>query len=93
VERHRDRGFVVLGLNSEDDEAKEAEFARAKELPYPVLLGMKAVMEAYGTQAFPTNILIDREGNVRERQVGFSEAALVKALEALLDEKAGETPR
>lgn len=87
VERYAAKGLVVLGLNAEEDEAKEAKFARAKEIRYPILLGAKDLLETYGVPGFPTNVLVDREGILRDRQIGFSEKHLVGKLESLLGVK------
>jgi hypothetical protein len=45
--------------------------------------GIYDVAEKYGVQAYPTNYLVDADGKVVWRSVGFDEAALRKAIEKL----------
>ena len=46
-------------------------FAR-KTLPYPVLLDADPVFRQYGVQGIPATFIIDRQGKVVNRHVGFS---------------------
>ncbi len=53
-------------------------------------LRAQGIPEKYGVQGFPTLILIDREGKVRDMHVGYSptlRADLAKAIEGLLPPK------
>lgn len=43
--------------------------------------GIYDVAEKYGVMAYPTNYLVDAEGKVVWRGVGFDETAMRKALE------------
>lgn len=43
--------------------------------------GIYDVAEKYGVMAYPTNYLVNAEGKVVWRGVGFDEAAMRKALE------------
>ena len=83
------RDLVVLGLNREADLELEAETARELELPWPVLLGMEAAFRDYWVDGIPDNVLIDRQGVVRQRFTGFGESSieeLAAAIEELLAE-------
>jgi glutathione peroxidase-family protein len=53
---------------------------------YPVLIGGSEVSAAYGNiMSYPTTFLVDREGNVVKKYVGFQEKAVFeKDLKALL---------
>lgn len=84
----RDAGLVVLGID-EDARAKGvAAFAAAHGVGYPVLAdpGKKAFY-AYRVRGLPTAFLIDGEGRIARRWVGFQKedaASLRSSVDALL---------
>jgi hypothetical protein len=45
--------------------------------------GIYDVAEKYGVMAYPTNYLVDADGKVVWRSVGFDEAGMRKALEKI----------
>jgi len=67
---YRDQGLVLLGLNREPEHAAEASFAR-KTFTYPLLLDAGVVFQQYGIDALPTTFVIDRDGKIAGRHVGF----------------------
>lgn len=91
MERYSNKGLVVVGINCEDKAEREARFARSKGLSYPILLEAKPIFEAYGTRGMPTNLLIDREGIVRDRRVA-NWGEFEKRIESLVEEKGDSTP-
>jgi peroxiredoxin len=68
--KYRDQGLVVLSLNREADHSAETSFAR-KTFTYPLLLDAGAVFHQYGIDALPTTFVIDRDGKIAGRHVGF----------------------
>jgi hypothetical protein len=61
-----------------------------EENKFTFLIGMEAgeetkpdVSQQYGVQAYPTNYVLDGNGNVVFRTTGFDEAGIRKALEKL----------
>lgn len=72
VEHYKVKPVVVLGMNTDDGE-KDARFVVDKlQLNYATLQAAAGLSEKYGVQGFPTLILIDQEGIVRGRHVGYS---------------------
>jgi thiol-disulfide isomerase/thioredoxin len=70
--RYRDMGFVLMGINVEDDARKAGDMARALGVRYPVLFDTKkAASKAYGVSAMPTTVLLDRDGRVRYLHKGY----------------------
>ncbi|GGA44523.1 TlpA family protein disulfide reductase [Paenibacillus physcomitrellae] len=64
----------VYGVNvtAYDDESKVKSFVDEFGIPFPVLMDRKeAVYSKYRGQAFPTQVLIDRNGIVREMIIGL----------------------
>jgi len=78
----RDRGLVMLGMNVGEDEATVTKFLTTNKLTYPILLaGESEMLQGYSVTAFPTVVLIDREGKIFLYHVGSgSEADLRDAL-------------
>lgn len=90
-EKYHSRGFEVIGPALERDSGDGVgPFAREMRIPYPV--GVPADRESiqpYATRGIPTMALIDKHGNVRWRQEGFSsevETELNRNIAFLLDE-------
>jgi thiol-disulfide isomerase/thioredoxin len=86
-ERHAAAGFEVFSVNEdagEDGADKALAYARDRQLPFTVLHDRGgAAAEAYRVDVFPTMLLLDKRGRVRQVHVG---AASVDRLERELDE-------
>jgi thiol-disulfide isomerase/thioredoxin/outer membrane lipoprotein-sorting protein len=64
--------LVILGMNTGEDREVVEEFLKKTPLEYPVVFsGDSGVLESYGVTAFPTFILIGRDGKVIANEVGF----------------------
>jgi peroxiredoxin len=71
-ERYRSAGFVLLGVNIDDDPRAAADLATKLGVQFPVLLDTdKAVSRAYDMSAMPATLLIDRDGRVRHIHRGY----------------------
>lgn len=71
-DRYRSAGFVLLGVNVDDDPAKATAEAARLGIRFPVLLdSAKAVSKAYALAAMPTTVVIDRDGQVRHVHQGY----------------------
>jgi thiol-disulfide isomerase/thioredoxin len=83
------RPVVVLGMNTDQNEA-DAKFVRdAMSLKYATLRA-EGIPEKYGVRGFPTLIIIDSEGTVRDVHVGYSptlKTDVAKTIEGLLTQK------
>jgi peroxiredoxin len=81
---------VVIGVNTAESPGtdplqKAQEFKEKHKLTFPILMDVDGkVREAFNVSAFPTNVLIDREGKVRYIEPGFNATSLQKALQELL---------
>ena len=91
------RGLQVIGVNVEDEAARARRFRERHSLSYPVLLDVAG--KAYypfrrgdladalvpaDFVATPFNLVIDRQGVVRYRGLGFEEAKIRALIEELL---------
>lgn len=71
--RFKDKGLVVIAVNSEEDEKKVSKFIKKKGYTFLVLLDSYGSVssDSYRAIGFPTTYLIDRHGMV----VGKAEGA------------------
>lgn len=82
----RDQGLVVIGLDVAEPNATVEAFLKTNSLTFPVALLDDQVMllTDLAVNAFPTTILIDRDGNIASYEVGAQgEAALRSELTKL----------
>ncbi|MGQ0596911.1 peroxiredoxin family protein [Aquabacterium sp.] len=71
-EKYRKSGFVLLGVNVDDDPRSAAEMATKLGLKFPVLLDTdKKVSGQYDLVTMPSTVLIDRDGKVRHVHRGY----------------------
>ena len=71
-EKYRSSGFVLLGVNVDDDSSKAAEVAAKLGITFPVLLDAdKSVSKLYDLSTMPSTVLIDRDGKVRYVHRGY----------------------
>ena len=96
---YRDLGLMVVGINFDEVlipefEGKQMErFLNTYRVSYPILIGNRAVLDAYGgVPVQPTTFLIDRDGRVDRIFWGaFPRTAFDTAVRPLL--KRRSTPR
>jgi peroxiredoxin len=88
--KYKDSGFVLLGVNVDDDPSKAAAMAQSFGLAFPVLYDAgKTVARTYNLGAMPSTVLIDRDGVVRHIHRGYRdglEATYEAQARALLKE-------
>jgi len=88
--KHTPQGLRVLGISLDtEDRAKLRAFVQEHELPFPVLrFDLQVVKDFGGIDAIPTTFLIDRNHNIIERYVGFTERDVIEVdLKAVLEVK------
>ena len=71
-DKYKSAGFVLLGVNIDDDPRAAADLAAKLGVKFPVLLDSdKKVSRAYDLSAMPATLLIDRDGRVRHIHRGY----------------------
>jgi peroxiredoxin len=71
-EKYRGSGFVLLGVNVDDDTRNAASVAGKLGVKFPVLLDTdKAVSKRYELATMPSTVIIDRDGKVRYMHRGY----------------------
>lgn len=99
--RYKDAGFEILGVSNERGDASKwkENWTKAMDADQMTWLNVlntdastdkdKGVLDAYDVKAFPTKILIDREGKIVVKLVGNSESSR-KALDAAMERLLGK---
>ncbi|CAN5663693.1 hypothetical protein BH23GEM9_BH23GEM9_24210 [soil metagenome] len=83
----RDDGFVIVGIATDRHaEDRIREFIAEHDITYPIALGTSEVVRDYGgVRALPESYLVDRDGVIRHRVIGyFAEPALRAAVGRML---------
>ena len=71
-QKYKSSGFVLLGVNVDDDARKAADVAAKLGVTFPVLLDTdKAVSKLYDLSTMPSTVIIDRDGKVRYFHRGY----------------------
>jgi peroxiredoxin len=88
--KYRETGFVLLGVNIDDNPANAVSMARKLRVTFPVLFDKdKQVSKLYKVDAMPSTVLIDRDGKTRYLHRGYKpgyEATYQTQLRELLKE-------
>jgi len=91
-DKYRDEGLEILGISLDDpnDELNRYlnEFKEKYKINYRILRFSPKVMQDYfgmESPAIPTMFIIDRDGKVRDKIVGFDPKTLNRSLARLLD--------
>ena len=87
-EQYKDNeDFVVLGINLQEDKETITKFMKKQKMNYPILLSDNKVISNYKIASIPRFFLIDRNGEVYNKYVGFApgvEEVWQKDIEKLL---------
>jgi peroxiredoxin len=70
--KYSDLGFVLLGVNVEEDSSKANDLLREVAVTFPVLFdNTNEVTKLYKVVAMPSTILVDRDGKMRFLHRGY----------------------
>ena len=71
-QKYKSSGFVLLGVNVDEDARKATDVAAKLGVTFPVLLDTdKAVSKLYDLSTMPSTVIIDRDGKVRYLHRGY----------------------
>jgi cytochrome c biogenesis protein CcmG/thiol:disulfide interchange protein DsbE len=78
-ERYRGEGVRFLGVDYRDDDAAARAFVEEFRLKYPSVADPSgSLADDYGLIGFPTTFIIDPEGTIRYRFVGYLDEAVLE---------------
>lgn len=80
AERYKDRGLVVVGVDTAEKPGLGGPVARRLGMVYPVVYDDGGVDDLYGVQALPTLVVVGRDGQVRSVRVGLVDESMLDAL-------------
>ncbi|MCX5781467.1 MAG: TlpA disulfide reductase family protein [Elusimicrobia bacterium] len=70
-EKYKGKNVVFYGINLENDANAVKNFVQKMGIKYTVLVDDNKVGREYGVQGIPAFYIIDQEGKIAERYVGF----------------------
>ncbi|MCP4363756.1 MAG: tetratricopeptide repeat protein [Planctomycetes bacterium] len=71
--KYNEQGLLVIGLFADKDQGDARTFLSAAGTKYPTFVADDTIMEAYSLKRVPYYVYIDRNGEVRGKDVGFFE--------------------
>lgn len=79
--QYADKGLVVVGVSlDQDGESVVKSFMEKTGINYPVVLGDEKIVSAFGgVEGIPTTFVIDREGKIIRKHVGYTAKAEFEA--------------
>jgi thiol-disulfide isomerase/thioredoxin len=70
---YQEKGIEVIGMNMDKGDVETIRrFVKSMDIPYPITVTPEEVSRSYGVTALPTTILIDKEGRIRQKLLGFT---------------------
>jgi thiol-disulfide isomerase/thioredoxin len=85
---YQEQGLAVIAIDAGEERDTVASFLKANPIPYSAALSADTgVLEAFQVTAYPTFVLIGRDGKIVAHQVGYGGEASLRAM----FEKAGLT--
>jgi thiol-disulfide isomerase/thioredoxin len=88
---YKDHDLVVLSVDAGEDRNVVEEFLKKNPLDTPApLSGDSGILQAYKVQAYPTFVLIGRDGKVAAEQIGFAGEAALRSMLAQAGLQASE---
>lgn len=71
-DKYKSMGFIVLGINVEEESAAARKLLKELPVSFPVLFDTdSSVSKQYRVAAMPSTVLIDRNGNMRYLHRGY----------------------
>lgn len=86
---YQGRGVEMIGLSAGEDPRIVKPFIQANGIPYPIAISTSEIERAYGgIRGIPTTFLIDKQGRIAEKYVGYQEKQVFEErIKALLAEQ------
>jgi peroxiredoxin len=77
--KYGSEGLAVIGISLDDEEKPVRTFYKEFGMTYPVAMGNAAMAEQYGgILGLPVTFVIDRQGRIRFRHDGQTDAAVIE---------------
>lgn len=86
-----DSDFVFLAVNEEDDTAAARAFVAPFGEDFPVALGRGRMRERFHYPGLPYTVLLDRDGRIAGRWIGFAGPEQLQSIRALVNAELGRS--
>ena len=82
---NRAKGLEVIGISMDDGTDVVKQFLLKNRIDYPVVMGNEGIDRDFGgVEGIPTKFIIDRNGNVVRKLVGYQVPELERAIREIL---------
>jgi thiol-disulfide isomerase/thioredoxin len=79
--RMKDRGLVVVGVNTSDTPQAALSWAQSHRISYPIVLDEdNSIARSYGVGNLPTLVILAKDGTVHAVRVGLTDAGELERL-------------
>jgi len=84
--KYRNKGLVVLGIDALENAGKANEFVHKFNLSYKAVPDAQGqIRDAYGINALPVHVFIDRRGNIKLYRMGeMNKSEIEAAIKSIL---------
>jgi len=70
---YQQKEFEIIGMNVDrGDVSGVHRFVKSMDIPYPVIITPVEVQRKYRITGLPTTVLLDKQGRIREKILGFN---------------------
>ncbi len=80
AQRFKDRGLVVVGVNTSDQPGRARPWALSRGITFPIVYDADEVAPMYGVENLPTLVLVSRTGKVLAVRAGVTSDAELERL-------------
>jgi thiol-disulfide isomerase/thioredoxin len=91
-QNYRESGFELIGMNVDKGDGEVVRrYITSMDIPYPVVSVPEEVVRSYQVNGIPATFLIDQNGKITEKMVGYS-SAIVQQLNARVADLVSKKP-
>jgi peroxiredoxin len=80
--QYKDKGMEIIGISLDNRVGQESvlKFAEKYKINYPIIMGTEKILKDYKPGPYiPTTIIIDQEGKMRHRHIGYMNKETLKS--------------
>jgi peroxiredoxin len=87
--QYKDKGMEIIGISLDRISPKSVlKFAEKYKINYPIIMGTEKILNDYDPGPYiPTTIIVDQEGKIRHRHIGYMSKKALKDYFLKLTEK------
>jgi len=82
AQRYRDKGLVVVGVNTSDAPGRARPWAMSHHLTFPIVFDPDETAPRYGVENLPTLVVVSKSGKVLAVRTGVTSDAELERLVA-----------